>query len=81
MDAQSYSLGRVMEEMKQVEESRKRIHNFNQFLKGPMRVYCRVKPLDGFYEEEHKSACATPAKQMILRQSTDTAVQSCVKIP
>ena len=34
------------------EEERKELHNFVQHLKGPMRVYCRVKPLQMLYPME-----------------------------
>ena len=57
-----------------------------QFLKGPFRVYCRVKPMQSTYPialaEESKSA--TPTKyneqQAILKQSTDTSLTSCIRI-
>ena len=46
-----------------------------QNLRGSMRVYCRVKPLQAFYADEDSSE-----HQGILRQSTNELLTDCIKL-
>ena len=59
-----HSIGCLMEDLKSGESARQELHNFVQFLKGPMRVYCRTKPLQSSYQmqadETHDRECGTP---------------------
>lgn len=55
-EEQKYSIECLMNELKVGEQMRQQQHNHIQFLKGPMRVYCRVKPLQSSYAIANNSS-------------------------
>jgi hypothetical protein len=62
------SLKCLMEELQKTEVLRKHLHNHVQMLRGSMRVFCRIKPLQNEGSE-----------QLELRKSSGN--QNCISYP
>ena len=62
------SLRCLMEELQKTETMRKHLHNHVQILKGSMRVFCRIKPLQN-----------TGLDQLELRKSSVN--HNCITYP
>lgn len=60
------------------EGARVQLFNMVQKLKGSMRVYVRVKPLDGII---HPTTNQEDEFRLALRASTPTDGQNCINVP
>ena len=64
----------MMVDMAKYNENQKQMHGMIQNLRGSMRVYCRVKPLHSFYEDELNESV-----QSIMRKSAPEDITDCIK--
>jgi hypothetical protein len=60
MENMDASLRSLMEDLQRTEVVRKHLHNHVQMLKGSMRVFCRIKPLQNskYDSLELRRSCA-----------------------
>ena len=70
----SGEMGRLKLDFGQHEEQRKQLFCMVQKLKGSMRVYCRVKPLDNQQAEDSEPF------QLAARSSAAAFMQNCIEI-
>ena len=62
-------------DMVKYNENQKQMHGMIQSLRGSMRVYCRVKPLQSFYTD-----LLNDSVNGSMRQSAPQEIKDCIKL-